>query len=219
MAIALLSSSALAQVAAQVGVASENDFRGNTLSDGKPVATVAVAFDDPHGWFAGGFVSEARFRDYTHDVPEIVLDSGYAHALSSGLSWEVGATASFFPNAVSNNYRELFVGMASSRWSARVYASTDYYGRGYRTLYGEFNYFHPLNERARLLAHVGAQHVDNVHVNARADTFDTRVGIDLRLGQFSLQIQHVDTDRWSYALPIRASAAEHRWLLGLTHPW
>jgi uncharacterized protein (TIGR02001 family) len=218
-AAALSSHSAFAQLAGQVGVASENDFRGNTLSAGNPVATVALAFDEPHGWFAGGFLSEARFRDYSHDVAQIVLDAGYAHALSSSLSWEVGATSSVFPNATSNNYGEFFAGVASRRWSSRVYLSPNYYGRGHRTVYGEFNYFHPLNERVRLLAHVGAQRADNVRATAHANTFDSRVGVDLRLGDFSLQIQHADTDRLSYALPIRAARSEHRWVVSVTHPW
>jgi len=131
----------------------------------------------------------------------------------------VGATTSLFPNATSNNYSELFAGLASRRWSARVYVSNDYYGRGYRTVYSEFNYFHPLNDRVRLLAHLGAQHAENGRANVHATTFDTRVGIDLRLGEFSLQIQHADTDRLSYAWPIRAAAWQHRWVVGLTHPW
>ena len=219
LAAVLSSPPVFAQLAVQLGAASENDFRGNTLSAGNPVASLALAFDDPHGWFAGGFLSEARFRDYSHDVAQIVLDAGYAHALSSGMSWEVGATSSLFPNAAYNNYAELFAGLASRRWSARVYVSPDYYGRGHRTIYGELNYFHPLNDRMRLLAHAGAQHAGNIPASAHANTFDIRAGLDLRLGDFNLQIQHADTDRLSYALPIRASGWEHRWVVSVTHPW
>ena len=215
----LLSGPASAQMAAQVGVASENDYRGNSLSDGKPVATLSIALDDPGGWFAGGLLGEARFRDYSHDVPQLVVDAGYAHALSSGLSWEAGVTASLFPGAASNNYGELFAGVASRRWSARVYVSSDYYGRGYRTIYSEFNYFHPLNDRLRLLGHVGALHVENIPGHARSNTFDTRVGIDWRLGDYSLQLQHVDTNRESYAWPVGGTSSEHRWFVSVTHPW
>ena len=179
----------------------------------------SAQFDDPRGWFAGALLSEARFRDYSHDVPALALDAGYAHALASGWSWEVGATTSLFPNATSNDYTELFAGLASRRWSARVYISPDYYGRGHRTIYGEFNYFHPLDERVRLLAHLGAQHAQNVPADRHADTFDARLGIDLRLGDFSVQIQHTDTDRVSYAFPVRASTAQHRWVVSVTRPW
>jgi uncharacterized protein (TIGR02001 family) len=209
-------SSASAQVAFDVSVASDNDFRGNSLSDRTAVVAVSAAFDHPDGWFAGGLVSEARFRSDDRNTPQLVTDAGYAHRLSSGLSWEAGATATFFPNASIYNYAEVFAGLAADTWSARLYLSPDYYGQNFRSEYLEFNVTHPLGERLRLTGHVGVQHGDAAVHYASTTTFDVRFGVGAQFGFGQVQLDWVQTNRVGYLEPV-SGRDRHRWIVSVTH--
>ncbi|MDR3388794.1 MAG: TorF family putative porin [Rudaea sp.] len=213
----LLVANADAQIAADVSVASENDFRGNSLSNGEPVATLAVTVDGTNGWFAGGLASEARFASYARTGPQLVVDAGYARSISSGFSWELGATSTFFPNSSFYDYGEVFAGFTLNNLTGRLYFAPNYYGRDFRTLYAELNYSHALGDRLRLLGHVGIQQSDVPMNNAANTTFDTRIGIGTQFGGFGLQINWVDTNRVSYLEPIVDSDNRHQWVVSLSH--
>ena len=208
--------SASAQVAVDVSVASDNDFRGNSLSDRNAVVAIAATFDHPDGWFAGGLVSEARFRIDDRDSPQLVTDAGYAHRFSSGLSWEAGVTATFFPNASMYSYGEVFAGLAADTWSTRLYLSPDYYGRNFRTEYLEFNVAHPLGERVRLLGHVGVQHSDAAVHYGSTTTFDVRFGVGAQFGFGQLQLAWTKTNRVGYLEPVSGHGRQ-RWIVSVTH--
>ena len=208
--------SASAQVAVDVSVASDNDFRGNSLSNHTAVVALAAAFDHPDGWFAGALASEARFRSDHRTSPQLVTDAGYAQRLSSGLSWEVGATATFFPNASIYNYSEVFAGLAADTWSTRLYVSPEYYGQHARSEYLEFNLARPLGERLRLLGHVGAQHSRTAVHYGSATTFDVRFGVSAQFGFGQLQLDWVRTNRIGYLEPVSGHDRQ-RWIVSLTH--
>jgi uncharacterized protein (TIGR02001 family) len=211
-----VASSASAQLAVDVSVASDNDFRGNSLSNHAAVVAVAAAFDHPDGWFTGAMASEARFRSDDRNSPQLVTDAGYAHRLSSGLSWEAGATSTFFPNASIYNYAEVFAGLAADTWSARLYVSPDYYGRNFRSEYLEFNVARPLGERLRLLGHIGAQHSETTAQYGSATTFDVRLGVSAQLGFGQVQLAWVQSNRVGYLEPV-SGHDRRRWIVSVTH--
>lgn len=204
-----------AQLAADLSLSSENIFRGNSLSDGDPVAAFSLNADSDTGWFAGTLVSSARFDNYFYhrNGPQLVADAGFARNTDRGWSWELGLTGSWFPQASVYDYHELFAGVTIERWNARVYYSPAYYGLAYRSLYGELNYSRPLSERLQLFAHAGLQHVDANHANATSTTLDTRLGLGLQLWRVSIQASWIETNRSSYLAPVNTGGYRRKFLL------
>jgi uncharacterized protein (TIGR02001 family) len=210
---------ALAQVSAEVSVATDNEYRGVSLNDKQPAPAVDLAYDSSAGWFAGTFASQVRFYAQDHSSLEMMVDAGYARKTASGLSWELGATSSIFPDFAFYNYSEVFAGLSSNDWSARVYYAPDYFGRNWRTLYAEFNYAHPLSEHLRLLGHVGILQGTFKTTNASAHTLDASVGIAAKLADFNIQLAWAATNRANYLYPVMVSDTRHEWVLSIAYSY
>jgi uncharacterized protein (TIGR02001 family) len=209
--------SALAQISGQVSVASDNVFRGVSINDNRPTAAAELNYDAAAGWFAGGQVAQTRFYGESHSNPEIVVDAGYAHAMTSGLSWEVGATYSTFPNFTFWNYAEGFVGILSDNWNARLSWSPNYFGRHQHTAYAEFNYSHPLGDRLRLLTHVGAVHADAAQNLGSNRAFDASIGLGARVSNVNIQMNWIATNRYSFLYPIGPNENRQEWVVSLAY--
>ncbi|MGA9335242.1 MAG: TorF family putative porin [Rudaea sp.] len=216
----IFAGSAHAQIAAEISIASDNDFRGNSLSDGDPVATFSLTADGRAGWFGGVLVSQAHFNHYHYDRsgPQFVSDAGYAGTIAGGWSWEAGATSTLFPNSSIYDYHEFFAGLAKQAWSTRIYLSPNYYGRGFRSQYAEFNYTRPLGARWHLLAHIGVQHSDVPMAEASKTTFDTRLGVAVQWQRIDMQLSWVNTNRISYLEPVVADSDRHTLILRVSCP-
>ncbi|HEY8010644.1 MAG TPA: TorF family putative porin [Rudaea sp.] len=215
----LLAGNALAQVSAEVSIASDNIFRGISLTENRAAPALDLAFDSSAGWFAGGMVSTTQFYGQTHASAEGILDVGYAQAMSSGLTWEAGATYSIFSNFTFWNYSEIFVGLLSENWNARLYYSPNYFGRHERTLYAEFNYSHALGDRLRLLSHLGALQGSSKFATSNPRTLDASLGLGAKLGSVNMQLNWVTTNRASSLYPIAFADSRHEWVLSLAYSY
>jgi uncharacterized protein (TIGR02001 family) len=211
--------SALAQVSAQAGIASDYVFRGVSLTQGRPVATLEVDYDAAAGWFAGGLATATHLYTERRYEPEYVIDAGYAHALDAGLTWEVGATYAVFGNYTFWNYAELFAGVLGERWNARLYHAADYFGRGKRTWYGEFNYALPLDAHWRILAHAGAVEISRTALDPKRRTLDASVGVAAKFGSASLEIKRSVTNHESYLYPLEPSQARGAWIVSVAYSY
>jgi uncharacterized protein (TIGR02001 family) len=208
---------AIAQMSGQISIASDNVFRGVSISDSRPSVAAEINYDGGAGWFVGGQAAQTQFYGQGHANPEIVVDAGYVHALGSGLSWEAGATYSTFPNFTFWNYAEGFVGILSDNWNARLYWSPNYFGRHQRTAYAEFNYSHPLGERLRLLAHVGAVHADAAQNIGNSRAFDASLGLGTTVSNVNIQMNWIATNRNSFLYPIATGGDRQEWVLSLAY--
>lgn len=215
----LLAGNALAQVSAEVSIASDNVFRGISLTENRVAPALDLAFDSSAGWFAGGMASTTQFYGQTHASPEVVVDAGYARAMSSGFTWEAGTTYSIFSNFTFWNYSEIFVGLLSENWNARLYYSPNYFGRQERTLYAEFNYSHALGDRLRLLGHVGALQGSSRFATSNPRTLDASLGLGAKLGSISTQLNWVTTNRASFLYPVAFADSRHEWVLSLAYSY
>lgn len=204
-----------AQVSAQLSVTNDNVFRGVSLSDGRASAAAEVNYDSDAGWFAGGQVSSTRLAGEHHDNPELVVDAGYAHALTSKLTWEAGATYSTFPNFTFWNYGEAFAGVLAENWSTRLRYSPNYFGRRRRTLYAEYDFQYPLDERWRVIAHVGALHSAPAGADGRAWAYDGSLGIAARFGSMTIAFRRVAIDRSNYLYPLAPTSGRADWVVSL----
>lgn len=215
----VLSENAFAQISAQASIASDYVFRGVSLTDGRPTAAVEIDYDSPTGWFAGALATETHLYGETRYEPEYVVDVGYAHALGAGLTWEAGATYSIFSDFSIWNYAEVFAGVLGERWNARLYCASDYFGRGRRTYYAEFNYAQPLAAHWRLLGHVGLLQGSKVSFDPHARTLDASIGVAAKFGNTSFAVKRSLTNHDNYLYPLATASDRGAWTVSLAYSY
>ena len=213
----LLTGTTHAQWSAQAGAASDYVYRGVSLNDGDPAAMAALNYDGAAGWYLGGQVTQTRLHGQRHAEPLWIVDAGYAHALTSRLSWEIGATYSIFTDFTFWNYAEAFVGLSAESWNLRLYRAPNYFGRHQRSTYLEFNYAHALDERWRLLGHLGVQQVEFTHGGDRDRTLDASLGLGAKFDRVDVQLLWVAVDRANYAYPSTSPDQRRRWVLSAAY--
>ncbi|MEP6938627.1 MAG: TorF family putative porin [Rudaea sp.] len=214
-----LTQSSFAQVSAQASIVSDYVYRGVSLTQGRPSATLEADIDDASGWFAGALVTGTRLYSEPHYEPEVILDVGYAHALTTGLTWEAGATYSYFSDFTFWNYAEVFAGVLGERWNARLYYATDYFGRDRRSWYGEINFTQPLDEHWRLLGHVGAVRSSKAALDSHSSVLDASVGVAAKFGSASFAIKRSVMNRDNYLYAPAASGERGTWVVSLAYSY
>jgi len=131
----------MAQVAANVTLASNQLFRGETISADDPGVTLAVSADLRQGIFAG---ADASFAAGSEE-PRLTAANFYGGmAVRLGrASLEVGAIhreyGPVYDDAYRRRYTEIFAGISVSRFKLRAYLSPDYLVDGRNTYYVELN--------------------------------------------------------------------------------
>ena len=189
-----VSAEAFAQVSGSASLLSDYRYRGVSLSDNRPAAQLALAYDDASGWYGGAFASTVQLGHPTHRELQVVAFAGYASRMPSGLSWEAGADYSVVTGGQSYSYAEVYVGIASENVSTRLYYAPRYFGQKSGVLYGEINASQQLLDRVRLLAHGGVLRNNSDEAYGRpADrhVFDASVGVVIDFDQFSAQLSWV----------------------------
>jgi uncharacterized protein (TIGR02001 family) len=207
-AFALFSGVVRAQVAGSVVVESDYRFRGVSLSGGDPTAHLNLSYDHPTGWYAGAGLASVEVEP----GPRRAALSGYAgyvRRIGAPGAWEVGAILNRFAGASNYDYDEVFAGFTAERWTARVYLSPDYFGRGVRTMYAELNGAIPLTTALRGFAHVGAlaRLSGDTAAGIGPARYDARVGVALRVADVDVRLAWVDT---SEGVPYVGAYAQRR---------
>src|SRR5258705_6522191 len=112
-------SGAAAQLSGTLSGVSAYRSRGNALSNRMPAAQAGLTYDDPMGWYAGGFGSTVRLKPPggPSSYFQAITYAGYALRLPSGMSVEAGGDYSAFAGSDDLNYGEFFVGAATDRLS------------------------------------------------------------------------------------------------------
>ena len=187
------SAEAFAQVSGSASLLSDYRYRGVSLSQNRPAAQLALAYDDASGWYGGAFASTVQLG-YSHRELQAVSFAGYASRMPSGLSWEAGADYSVFTGGQSYSYAEMYVGVAYENVSTRLYYAPRYFGQKSGVIYGEINVSQPLLDRVRLLAHGGILRNGSEDAYGRPagrHVFDASVGVVIDFDQFSAQLSWV----------------------------
>jgi uncharacterized protein (TIGR02001 family) len=186
---------AQAQLGASVAVDSDYRFRGVSLSDGRPTARLSLNVDTVDGWYAGAAatrVALVRGEHYTQLLPYVggLVRWDERHRI------EAGATFAHFTGDSTYDYAEAFAGVLADRWSARVYAAPNYFGRGARTLYAEFNAHVLLDDGVRLFGHAGALTATRrTTTDADKSRIDVRAGAGWSARDWDLQLAWVAATR------------------------
>jgi uncharacterized protein (TIGR02001 family) len=221
--VALFALQARAQVTGTATVVSDYRFRGVSLSDDRPAAQLALDADWPaSGWYAGGMLSSARLD--ARKAAQIVAYAGYAHRLSSALSWEAGTRYTRFTGHESYAYAEAYAGFAYRQLVGRLYYAPSYFSAGYPAWYAELNGSHALAGKWYVFAHAGylrrGGNVSDYHASRFRSDFRAGIGVSLAPCDFQLSwtTAHGTSDA-VLGYPSAAGTSRNAWVLSLSYAW
>ena len=167
MAAALTMAPAAAQVAASISVKSDERFRGRSLSDGRPVATIGLSYDIKSGPYLGGSASVILTGDQRAGLMGAQAYAGYAQRTASGIAIDVGIAGYAYASRYSGNrteqYVEAYAGLSKGPLSGYVRFAPDYLGRGTPVIYAELGATTGFTSKWKLTGHVGVQ-IGRAHV-------------------------------------------------------
>jgi len=151
---------ALAQVGVSVSVVSDYLYRGASLSDGQPAASLGVSYDHVSGAYGGLTISAVKTRNSGFQPLGYVAVVGYAHRLEDAASWDVGLinreVSVYFDRRYSYNYTEIYAGFSKRNISTHIYFAPKYNRRNESTIYVDLDGVLRPRDGWRVLGHVGA---------------------------------------------------------------
>jgi uncharacterized protein (TIGR02001 family) len=146
-------------MAAKLSLESDYQVRGYSVSQGRPVGVVDLAYDFASGVYANGSLFGALPNDEHTGLLGVIGDIGYARRLNGVLSVDGGLTRTEYigvgTGGYHTGYTELYAGVATRRLSAHIYYSPNYFWRAAKTLYGEVDGNIGLIADVRLNGHLG----------------------------------------------------------------
>jgi uncharacterized protein (TIGR02001 family) len=191
---------AAAQVGATASIFSDARFRGFSLSEGRPVAILDVAYDDSSGFYGDVTASGVLRRGGDPAPLGLQLTGGYARRLESGTTLDLGITHSTYGHYSKGqrgkSYSELYAGIARGGLSSRVFVSPHYFEPGRWTAYGELDGTISPARQWSLDGHVGTLVTLRHPAGERySPDVDWSVGVTRELGRLSLHAA------WSDGVP------------------
>jgi len=191
-----LAGSACGQTALSLTAESDFIFRGISLSDAKPDASLNLDYDSASGWYAGALATAVEF-DPGQRRAALFGYAGYAQRTTAGPAWEIGVTAAHFAGDSGYDYGEAYAGLLGQGWNARVYLSPSYFGSGVTTLYAEVNAATSLSPAWSLFGHVGALAPagGGEPTDSRRSRWDARLGVSVTIGPAQLRLAWVGATR------------------------
>jgi len=202
---------ASAQLAAEAALQTDYRWRGHSMSDGQPVASLSLGYDDPSGLYAGA----AAIGTVRHDDPQVLslqANVGYARRLSRSVSVDAGFYHSQYYSGYGTDrhyhYNEAYLGLAIPNISARVSYSGDYLIAGTQTLYAELNGGLEPAPDWSLSAHLGAlNYLKTAPFGLPQHRYDWSVGASRQLGKMAVHLEVSGRVEGETRLPLSDKAA------------
>jgi len=195
-----------AQLTGTASVVSDYRYRGVSLSQQKPAAQANIGYDDPSGWYGGVFGSTVELAGESATTGQAVAYVGAVTPIGGGFNWEVGADYSAFSDGRDYDYGEVYTGITSTNFSARIHYSANYFGFARASFYGEMNGTHPLGGGFALFGHIGVLmpvgQGDNQYPNTVRNPIDARAGLALEIAGFNVQVAWVGTNGSGSLYPV-----------------
>lgn len=196
----LLAPAARAQWSGQISATSDERWRGRSLSEGRPAATLSLGYDDRGGAYADASATVAALPGGP-DLVSAGIDAGYALRLAGGRVLDLGVTRrEFMASAAAwgrSGYSEIYAGIGGRSLSARLHYSPDYLRRGTGTVYATLDGVVRPARAWRLLAHGGVMQFLNAPPRYAPERtqFDYSLGVARRIGRIDAQLA------WTGGLP------------------
>jgi uncharacterized protein (TIGR02001 family) len=199
--MAVKASLALAQLSSSLSVDSDYRYRGVTLSRDRPAVRLNLAYDRSGGAYGGVSVIGMRDDQYGDLDLSYVGYTGYVWQPAQGPAWEAGVSATHIRDGSTYNYAEIYGGLITQNFTARVYYSPHYYGSRMHTLYSEFSTAKRLSPNLRAFLHAGMlTPLSGVH---RHERYDVRAGLAVSLSHYEIQAA------WSKTNPLSGYISHH----------
>ena len=184
---AALATPAAADVGGSLVIASDDRFRGASISDGRPVATVAMSLDAPSGLYGGVSVTAGGIHDEGVRLLRSVQYVGYARRVAPSVSVDVGAVRRAYDRYATVEYgrsfTELYAGLVGRRVSAHLFYAANYDGWGHDASYVQVEGTLVERGRVTLSGHVGGLRPPRIEGFGRSITLDWRLGATWRPDQ------------------------------------
>jgi len=195
VALVLVAQAAHGQLSATIGVDSDYRYRGVSLSNSNPSARLTVNYEGADRWYAGASTTRAALTEHDSYL-QLTAYAGWLAATLDRTSVELGVVGSHFVGSSGYDFAEGYIGLLANEWSARLYLSPDYYGRDIATAYVELNAHVPLDERARVFAHVGVlAPLQSVAGDAGRTRGDVSIGAGVVLRGWDLHVAAIAASR------------------------
>jgi uncharacterized protein (TIGR02001 family) len=173
---------AAAQVGASLSIFSDSQFRGYSLSAGRPVAIADLSYDDPGGLYAAFSGSLVLGAEDSIRPLGLQLNGGYARRLPSGPTIDFGVIHSEYSRYSSaesaNSYTEVYAGVTHKFLTARAAFSPHYFVAGSQTFYGEIDANFSAGRKLHFSGHLGLL----VPISSGEGFEESRTQHDWRLG-------------------------------------
>jgi uncharacterized protein (TIGR02001 family) len=196
-----------AQVAVSATVSSNDVYRGVTLSDGKPVLKLSIAYDSGGGLYAGGAVVGARTAYAGVKRVGHVEYVGYAGRFGAGSTWDVGVVntnvSNYYYRKYSYDSTEIYAGIRNRNVNFYLYYSPNYYAPGVNTLYAQASGVIRPARTLRLFGHVGALTSLGGGPGVFREQYDVEVGAATHFKRVDVQLA------WTTRGPDTVYLAEH----------
>lgn len=184
---------ASAEVGATLTLASQERFRGYSVSDGYPAATASLSYDDSSGFYVEGSLMVAGNLSDGLERSRFEGNTGYALRLHNGPTLDAGVV-----HAEYTGYRiygrqavftELYAGVITNHVSVHAHYSPNYFQKGVSTFYADVDGSVSLAPRLRLTGHYGMLfQLTGVHEQAGTNTQDWRIGMSTDVKRLSFEL-------------------------------
>jgi len=189
----LAAAPAHAEVGASVTLASQDRFRGYSVSGGYPAATFSLSYDDADGPYAEASVMAAGTPSHGIHRYRFEGNAGYAVRLARGPTIDAGIVHAEYSGYRIYGYKvaftEIYAGAITGPISAHVRYAPEYFQRGVRTIYTDVEGSTPLTPQIRLNAHYGILfQTHGIREQAGRTTHDWRVGASTMIRKLNFEV-------------------------------
>ena len=198
LALTGLAAPASAQLGASLSFQTDDYFRGYSLSEGRPVATLNLSYDDGSGLYVAGAATAVATRHSGVKLLGAQENIGFARKIGTGPVIDLGFTNSnysdYFSGGYKADYREVYAGLITDHIATHVHYSPHYFRGGVSTLYVDADgVLRPL-PLWRLTGHIGVlTQLGGPRAPGEPHShYDWRLGVGRRLRPFDLQLAWTD---------------------------
>ena len=212
--LVLFAAPACAEIGATLTFASQDRFRGYSVSDGYPATTLSLSYDDAAGPYVEGSVMVAGNPSDGVERSRFEANAGYALRLKDGPTLDAGIVHAEYTGyriyGAQAVFTEVYAGLITKHVSAHAHYSPNYFQRGVTTFYTDLDGSIPLTPHIRLAAHYGMLfQLSGNREQAGTTSQDWRVGVaaDVKPLSFELALASGSDKRSFYGVVRKGGTA------------
>lgn len=185
------SQSSHAQVSGTIAAETDIWFRGRSISQGQPVISGSISYDDSTGVY-GGTTLAFTLGEQNQGLLSFVSILGYAKNIDTNLSIDTGATITAYTRRYSGMANDTFVefhsGLSYKNLTGRIRYSPNFQELNAQTIYLEIDSAHRIGDGLNLLAHAGLlqQIAGSGSLGDRRSRYDLSLGIAKDIGLWNI---------------------------------